>query len=215
MPPTYRGKAVGSPSAGNPVIIPAAAAISEARGERRCPTRACGACSPTRHLPRTAGKRSPVPGHWRSTAAFADADGPLLYRTMFEEARLDRGSSKLADVRRPLLPRRRVARRRVPRRHRGLLLPARVRGHRAARGADRAPARRRGRLRAADRPHGEAQHHRRVPALGLPRPRLEPRRHLAIRAARAHRPGPDPRPARALPRSDARACRCRVPRQPR
>jgi beta-mannosidase len=26
----------------------------------------------------------PVPGHWRSTAAFADADGPLLYRTGFE-----------------------------------------------------------------------------------------------------------------------------------
>src|SRR6185312_2072578 len=25
-----------------------------------------------------------VPGHWRSHAAFADADGPLLYRTAFE-----------------------------------------------------------------------------------------------------------------------------------
>jgi beta-mannosidase len=25
----------------------------------------------------------PVPGHWRSTAAFADSDGPLLYRTRF------------------------------------------------------------------------------------------------------------------------------------
>ena len=28
-----------------------------------------------------------VPGHWRSTAAFADNDEPLLYRTAFEHAR--------------------------------------------------------------------------------------------------------------------------------
>ena len=27
-----------------------------------------------------------VPGHWRSTPAFADSDGPLLYRTRFEHA---------------------------------------------------------------------------------------------------------------------------------
>lgn len=26
----------------------------------------------------------PVPGHWRTSAAFADSDGPLLYRTRFE-----------------------------------------------------------------------------------------------------------------------------------
>ena len=26
----------------------------------------------------------PVPGHWRSTPAFAESDGPLLYRTRFE-----------------------------------------------------------------------------------------------------------------------------------
>src|SRR5687768_14188481 len=28
----------------------------------------------------------PVPAHWRSTPAFADSDGPLLYRTRFEHA---------------------------------------------------------------------------------------------------------------------------------
>ena len=28
-----------------------------------------------------------VPGHWRSMAAFAEPDGPLLYRTTFEEGR--------------------------------------------------------------------------------------------------------------------------------
>lgn len=28
----------------------------------------------------------PVPGHWRSTAAFADHDGPLAYRTRFDSA---------------------------------------------------------------------------------------------------------------------------------
>ena len=38
-----------------------------------------------------------------------------------------------------------------------------------------------------DRSHRQAQHHRRVPALGLPRPRLEPRRHLATGAHRARR----------------------------
>ena len=66
-----------------------------------------------------------------------------------------------------------------------------------------------------DRPHGEAQPHRRVPALGLPRPGLEPRRHLATGAARDDRPGPHPRPARAVPRRDDRARRRRVPRRPR
>ena len=49
----------------------------------------------------------------------------------------------------------------------------------------------------ARRPHREAQHHRRVPALGLPRPRLEPRRHLATGAGRA-------RPARCA----SAACAC-------
>jgi beta-mannosidase len=29
-------------------------------------------------------ERMPVPGHWRSTAAFAASDGPVLYRTRFE-----------------------------------------------------------------------------------------------------------------------------------
>src|SRR3954469_16035993 len=27
-----------------------------------------------------------VPGHWRSSSAFADTDGPLLYRTRFDHA---------------------------------------------------------------------------------------------------------------------------------
>jgi beta-mannosidase len=31
----------------------------------------------------------PVPGHWRSVPAFADSDGPLLYRTSFEQSRPD------------------------------------------------------------------------------------------------------------------------------
>ena len=32
-----------------------------------------------------------VPGHWRSTPAFADADGPLLYHTTFEQHRPSSG----------------------------------------------------------------------------------------------------------------------------
>ena len=59
----------------------------------------------------------------------------------------------------------------------------------AAPGRGRAPPRRRGHLRAARRPHGQAQPHRRVPALGLPRPGLEPRRHLAAGARHRDRPG--------------------------
>ena len=71
-----------------------------------------------------------VPGHWRSTPAFADTDGPLLYRRSFEADGPGRGPPRLADLRRALLPRRRVARRRLPRRHRGLLRAAHLRGHR-------------------------------------------------------------------------------------
>jgi beta-mannosidase len=33
----------------------------------------------------------PVPGHWRSVAAFADADGPILYRTRFTTAQPEPG----------------------------------------------------------------------------------------------------------------------------
>ena len=33
-----------------------------------------------------------VPSHWRSTPAFADSDGPLLYRTRFEAARPEAGA---------------------------------------------------------------------------------------------------------------------------
>ena len=46
----------------------------------------------------------------------------------------------------------------------------------------------------------EAQHHRRLPALGLHRPRLEPGRALATGAGRAHRAGADQPPPGALPR---------------
>ena len=130
-----------------------------------------------------------VPGHWRSTPAFADADGPLLYRRSFDAMAPGRGPPRLAHLRRHLLPRRRLARRRLPRRHRGLLRPAHLRGHRR-----RSRARGEHHLAVevtctpAGRPHGQAQPHRRVPALGLPRPRLEPRRHLAAGAHR-RRPG--------------------------
>ena len=57
-----------------------------------------------------------------------------------------------------------------------------------AAGPSRAHARRRGDVLAADRPHDQAEHHRRLPALGLLRPGVEPRRHLAAGPRRA-RPG--------------------------
>lgn len=36
----------------------------------------------------------PVPGHWRSVPAFADSDGPLLYRTRFEQAPPESGERR-------------------------------------------------------------------------------------------------------------------------
>ena len=105
-----------------------------------------------------------------------------------------RGRTGLARLRRRLLPVRCVAGRRLRRRHRGLLLRPHLRGHRRAAGEGRAPAGRAGGVQPARRPHGEAQPHGRVPALGLHRPRPEPRRHLAPGPPRAHRPGP-PAPA--------------------
>ena len=55
------------------------------------------------------------------------------------------------------------------------------------------------------RPHRQAQPHRRVPALGLPRPGLEPRRHLAAGAARHDRAGAHPPLPAALPRGRPRS----------
>ena len=49
--------------------------------------RAAAGSSPTRISTTAAGPSVPVPGHWRSTPEFADADGPLLYRRRFEAGR--------------------------------------------------------------------------------------------------------------------------------
>ena len=101
---------------------------------------------------RRRGSRSRCPGHWRSTPAFADARRPAALPPPL------RGTPRPADgerawlaLRRPLLPRRRLARRRLPRRHRGLLRPPHLRGDRGARatGTEHLLARR-GHLRAAD-----------------------------------------------------------------
>ena len=154
-----------------------------------------------------------MPGHWRSTPAFADSDGPLLYRTPLRAPAPRRRPAPLAHPRRALLPRRRLARRRLRRRHRGLL-----RTPHPSRSPSCSPPRAehvaggRGRVPAAARQDGQAQPHRRLPALGLPRRHVEPRRHLAARARRGDRPGPHPRPPRAVPRGDrrerARSCCC-------
>ena len=176
-----------------------------ARGGRRSPTTTCAATPSSPSTTTTAGSRSPVPGHWRSTPAFADSDGPLIYRTRFD---LDTGPEERRhwlELDGHLLPGRRVARRRLPRRPRGLLLPPRLRHHRPGPARRRARAVRRGHLRArsSDRTR-QAQHHRRLPALGLHRPRLEPGRALAPGPGRAHRAGAHQPPAGDLPRGRAR-----------
>ena len=102
----------------------------------------------------------------------------------------------MADLRRHLLPGRRVARRRATSATpRATSLPHTFEVTEALARPRRAPPRRRGGVHPPDRPDREAQHHRRLPALGLPRPRLEPRRHLAAGPrhrdrAGAHRPAP-------------------------
>ena len=94
---------------------------------------------PRRHRPRRSttatGPRSPCPGHWRSHPEFAASDGPLLYRRRFEHAAAAPRPAPLGHVRRHLLPGRRVARRRLPRRPGGLLLPPQLRRHRRCRGS--------------------------------------------------------------------------------
>ena len=125
----------------------------------------------------------PVPGHWRSTPAFAESDGPLLYRTRFE---LDAGpggarhwvvldgvfyqadvwldGAYLGDPEGYFFPHTFEITGPGPARH-------------------RARARRRGGLRATAGPTGQAQPDRRLPALGLHGSGLEPRRPLAAACA--------------------------------
>ncbi len=154
-----------------------------------------------------------MPGHWRSSAGVRGERRPAaLPPDVRAGTPLEPGHRRFLDLRRHLLLRRHLARRRVPRRDRGLLLPAHVRGHRPGprRARRRSPPRGRGRVPAAARPHQEADHHRRLLALGQPRPGLEPRRHLAPGPAARHRPGADQVAARAVharrPRPAAGCC---------
>ena len=101
-----------------------------ARGARRSPTTTCAATPSNPSTTTAAGSRSPCPGTGGRRRPSPTRDGPLIYRTRFE---LDTGPERrppLARARRHLLPGRRVARRRLPRRSRGLLLPPRLRDHR-------------------------------------------------------------------------------------
>ena len=108
-------------------------------------------------------------------------------------------------VRRRLLLRRRVVRRRLPRRHRGLLRPARVRSHRSAPTGSRSRARARGRLPAAARPHRETDRDRPVRTLGRGRSRVQPGWTVAADADRRDGTGPHRQPARPVHRSARRA----------
>ena len=115
------------------------------RGRRRRPPPHLARRRLRRHA---AGRPSTVPGHWRSAPAFADTDGPLLYRRSFD-------AMGPAEGRRAWLTFDGLFYQgdvwldgSLPRRHRGLLRPAHLRGHRRARApaasttsASRSPAR--------------------------------------------------------------------------
>ena len=89
------------------------------------------------------GPRSTVPGHWRNHPEFASQRRSAAVPPPVLGAGARLRPPAVGDARRRLLPGRRVARRRLPRRPRGLLHPAHVRHHRAV--ADRRRARPRGR----------------------------------------------------------------------
>ena len=175
----------------------------------RSPTRRCGASSPTPTSTTAAGSASPVPATGGRPRRSPITDGPLLYRTPLRGQAPAPGERSLADLRRhsstkatcgstaPTSATPRATSSRTP--SRSPSSSRRRTEHVLAVEVACAPP---------DRQDRQAQHHRRLPALGLPRPGLEPRRHLATGARRA-RPGPvaHPRPARAVPRGDRRAGR--------
>ena len=107
---------------------------------------------------RRLGRGRRVPGHWRSTPAFAASRRPAAVPAPLRRAAARPGPARLPRARRRLLLRRRLARRRLPRRDRGLLRPAHAsRSTDALRAADgEHVARGRGRLPAARRPHRQA-----------------------------------------------------------
>ena len=106
--------------------------VARARRRRRPgPPLHRASTSPTRDWPLV-----DVPGHWRSAPLFADTDGPVLYRRTVRPAAArhratgdsspSTASSTCGDV---------WLDGALPRRHRGLLLPAHLRDHRRARRA--------------------------------------------------------------------------------
>ena len=108
-----------------------------------------------------------------------------------------------------------MARRGLPRRSRGLLLPPQLRRHGAVAPRRRPRARRRGHVQPGaghDRP---AQHHRPVPALRGRRPALEPGRPVAPGARLRHRTGEARPAAGAVPRRRRHAGPPPPPRPPR
>ena len=141
-----------------------------------------------------------VPGHWQQHAKFASSDGPVLYRTNFHAPRTGRRTSPLGHVRRRVVPGRRLARRCLSRRSRGLFRAPQLRHHRSQPARRRTRSRHRGHLRAAARRPQSPQHHRCAPAVGMVRPVVQPGRAVAPRPALRHRAGAHRSPARALPR---------------
>ena len=156
-----------------------------------------------------------VPGHWRNHPKFADQRWPAALPPSIHGAGAGIEPPPVGDARRSLLPGRRVPRRRLPGRRRGLLHAAHVRHHRVVAIRRRARARRRGDVHAATRCPQQAQHHRRVPALGWHRPQLEPRRTVAPGAPLRHRPGSGRSVLCAVPRRRLDAGACALLRPPR
>ncbi len=106
----------------------------------------------------------------------------------------------LRDARRHLLSGRCVARRRLPRRSRGLLLPPHLRHHQPVAPGERARAGGRGGVPATAQSQIETGDHRGAAELECDGSDVESRRHLATGADRNDRAGADRPVARAVPR---------------
>ena len=128
--------------------LTSAPCISRAHGGPSRPTTSCAATASGSRSTTAAGPRSASPVTGATTRSSPPATVRSCYRTAFDAAAAGAGPTPLGHARRHLLPGRRVARRRLPRRSRGLLLPAHLRHHGAGAARRRARARRRGDVRA-------------------------------------------------------------------
>ena len=156
-----------------------------------------------------------VPSHWRNLAPFADNDEPLIYRKRFELDPAACRAPAFRDARRHLLSGRCLARRRLPGRSGGVLLPPQLRHHQPVAPGHRARARRRSGLPTAAQPKSKRTITGVFQNWNAMDPDVESRWHLARGAHRHDRSGADRQMACPVSRRQRHPCPPAPPRPPR